>query len=138
MNNFNFYSPTEFVFGKGRAAEAGHFVKKHGGTKVLIHFGGGSAVRSGLIDTVKNPSVRREFPAVSWEVLRQHRTTPVDQIARKLNKVELRFSSDCLNSTQACKQSSLRFTQRQGELTSSLMTLVIMTENWQADDVQRR
>ena len=53
MNNFNFYSPTEFVFGKGRAAEAGHFVKKYGGTKVLIHFGGGSAVRSGLIDTVK-------------------------------------------------------------------------------------
>lgn len=53
MNNFNFYSPTEFVFGKGRAAEAGHFVKKYGGTKVLIHFGRGSAVRSGLIDTVK-------------------------------------------------------------------------------------
>ena len=53
MENFNFYSPTEFVFGKGRAAEAGRFVKKYGGTKVLIHFGGGSAVKSGLIGTVK-------------------------------------------------------------------------------------
>lgn len=53
MLNFNFYSPTEFVFGKGRAVEAGHFVKKYGGTKVLIHYGGGSAVKSGLIDTVK-------------------------------------------------------------------------------------
>lgn len=53
MNPFHFYSPTEFVFGKGRAAEAGHFVKKYGGTKVLIHYGGGSAVKSGLIDTVK-------------------------------------------------------------------------------------
>ena len=53
MENFNFYSPTEFVFGKGRAAEAGHFVKKYGGTKVLIHYGGGSAVKSGLIGTVK-------------------------------------------------------------------------------------
>lgn len=53
MNNFNYYSPTEFVFGKGRAAEAGYFVKKYGGSKVLIHYGGGSAVRSGLIDTVK-------------------------------------------------------------------------------------
>ena len=53
MLNFNFYSPTEFVFGKGRAAEAGHFVKKYGGTKVLIHYGGGSAVKSGLIDIVK-------------------------------------------------------------------------------------
>ena len=53
MENFNFYSPTEFVFGKGRAAEAGHFVKKYGGSKVLIHYGGGSAVKSGLIGTVK-------------------------------------------------------------------------------------
>lgn len=53
MNNFNYYSPTEFVFGKGRAAEAGFFVKKYGGSKVLIHYGGGSAVKSGLIDTVK-------------------------------------------------------------------------------------
>ncbi len=53
MENFNFYSPTEFVFGKGRAAETGHFMKKYGGTKVLIHYGGGSAVKSGLIGTVK-------------------------------------------------------------------------------------
>ncbi len=53
MNNFNYYSPTEFVFGKGRAAEAGYYVKKYGGSKVLIHYGGGSAVRSDLIDTVK-------------------------------------------------------------------------------------
>ncbi len=53
MENFNFYSPTEFVFGKDRAVEAGHFVKKYGGSKVLIHYGGGSAVKSGLIGKVK-------------------------------------------------------------------------------------
>ena len=53
MENFNFYSPTEFVFGKGRAAETGIYVRKYGGTKVLIHYGGGSAVKSGLIDTVR-------------------------------------------------------------------------------------
>jgi hypothetical protein len=53
MENFNFYSPTEFVFGKDRETEAGHFVKKYGGSKVLIHYGGGSAVKSGLIGTVK-------------------------------------------------------------------------------------
>lgn len=62
MNNFNFYSPTEFVFGKGRTAEAGHFVKKYGGTKVLIHFGGDSAVRSGLIDTVKKSLGEARIP----------------------------------------------------------------------------
>ncbi|MBO4436078.1 MAG: iron-containing alcohol dehydrogenase [Fibrobacter sp.] len=53
MDNFNFYSPTEFVFGKDRENECGELVKKYGGTKVLIHYGGGSAVRSGLIDRVK-------------------------------------------------------------------------------------
>ncbi len=53
MENFNFYSPTEFVFGRGRENESGKYVKKYGGSKVLIHYGGGSAVRSGLLDRVK-------------------------------------------------------------------------------------
>ncbi len=52
MNNFVFYSPTKFVFGKGEENQAGKYVKEFGGTKVLVHFGGGSAVRSGLIDRV--------------------------------------------------------------------------------------
>lgn len=52
MDNFNFYSPTEFVFGKDRENECGFFVKKFGGSKVLLHYGSGSAVRSGLIDRV--------------------------------------------------------------------------------------
>ena len=53
MDNFQFYSPTEFVFGKGSENEAGKYVKKHGGTNVLLHFGGGSAVKSGLLGRVK-------------------------------------------------------------------------------------
>ena len=53
MYNFQFWSPTEFVFGKGTENEAGKYVKKHGGTKVLLHYGGGSAIKSGLIDRVR-------------------------------------------------------------------------------------
>ena len=53
MNNFTFYSPTYFVFGKDEENNAGKYVKRFGGTKVLIHFGGGSVVRSGLLDRVK-------------------------------------------------------------------------------------
>lgn len=53
MNNFTFYSPTYFVFGKNTENEAGHYVKRFGGTRVLIHYGGGSVVRSGLLDRVK-------------------------------------------------------------------------------------
>lgn len=53
MENFTFYSPTYFVFGKDEEMNAGKYVKRFGGTKVLIHYGGGSVVRSGLLDRVK-------------------------------------------------------------------------------------
>lgn len=52
MDNFQFYSPTEFIFGKNTESECGKYVKKYGGSKVLVHYGSGSAVRSGLIDRV--------------------------------------------------------------------------------------
>ena len=53
MDNFTFYSPTYFVFGKDTENSAGEYVKKFGGNKVLIHYGGGSVIRSGLLDRVK-------------------------------------------------------------------------------------
>ncbi len=53
MNNFTFYSPTFFMFGKDTENNAGELVKRFGGSKVLIHYGGGSVVRSGLLDRVK-------------------------------------------------------------------------------------
>ena len=53
MENFTFYSPTKFVFGKGTENEAGKLIKAFGGSRVLIHYGGGSVVRSGLLDRVK-------------------------------------------------------------------------------------
>ncbi len=53
MFNFNYYTPTEVVFGKGTENQTGKMVKKYGGSKVLIHYGGGSVVRSGLLDRIK-------------------------------------------------------------------------------------
>lgn len=53
MNNFTFYSPTFFSFGKDTENETGTYIKRFGGQKVLIHYGGGSVVRSGLLDRVK-------------------------------------------------------------------------------------
>lgn len=52
MNNFNFYSPTYFEFGKGTEEKAGELVKRFGGSRVLLHYGGGSVKRSGLYDRV--------------------------------------------------------------------------------------
>lgn len=53
MNNFTFYAPTYFAFGKDTEKETGKYVKRFGGSKVLIHYGGGSVIRSGLLDRVK-------------------------------------------------------------------------------------
>ena len=53
MENFTFYAPTYFAFGKETEKETGKYVKRFGGSKVLIHYGGGSVIRSGLLDRVK-------------------------------------------------------------------------------------
>ena len=55
MFNFNYYTPTKVIFGKETENQTGTLVKKAGGSRVLVHFGGQSAVRSGLFDRIKNP-----------------------------------------------------------------------------------
>ncbi len=53
MKDFNFYAPTRVVFGRESEAKLPELIKQYGGTKVLIHYGGGSARRSGLLDKVE-------------------------------------------------------------------------------------
>ena len=53
MDNFSFYSPTEFVFGRGAELRVGDLAREYGATRVLIVYGGGSAVRSGLLARVE-------------------------------------------------------------------------------------
>ena len=53
MDNFTFCSPTYFAFGKGKENDTGMYVRRFGGSRVLLHYGGGSVVRSGLLDRVK-------------------------------------------------------------------------------------
>lgn len=52
MRDFNYYAPTEVVFGKESEEQVAALVKKYGGTKVLVHYGGKSAERSGLLDKI--------------------------------------------------------------------------------------
>ena len=44
MLNFSYYLPTHFVFGRGAEEKAGEMTRQAGGTRVLIHYGGGSAL----------------------------------------------------------------------------------------------
>ena len=52
MKDFVFYSPTQVVFGREGTGQVGALTAAFGGRKVLVHFGGGSAMRSGLLDRV--------------------------------------------------------------------------------------
>ncbi|WMC93056.1 iron-containing alcohol dehydrogenase [Kineothrix sp. MB12-C1] len=64
MDNFTFYAPTYFAFGKETENETGKYVKRFGGKKVLIHYGGGSVIRSGLLDRVKTSLSKEEISYV--------------------------------------------------------------------------
>ena len=52
MFNFNYYTPTKVVFGKGTELQVADLIKEFGGNKVLIHYGSGSVIRSGLLKKV--------------------------------------------------------------------------------------
>lgn len=54
MNSFEFYSPTKVIFGKSVENRVGEEVKARGATKLLVHFGGGSVKKTGLLDRVEN------------------------------------------------------------------------------------
>ncbi len=52
MKDFTYYAPTKVVFGANSEKQIGQLVKDFNGTKVLVHYGGKSAERSGLLDAV--------------------------------------------------------------------------------------
>ena len=52
MFDFKYYTPTKVVFGKNAEDKVADLVKEFGGKKLLIHYGGGSVIRSGLMQRV--------------------------------------------------------------------------------------
>ena len=52
MFDFKYYTPTKVVFGRNTEQQVADLIKEFGGKKVLIHYGGGSVIRSGLMKKV--------------------------------------------------------------------------------------
>ncbi len=65
MFGFNYYTPTRVVFGRDTEQKAGELVKAFGGKKVLIHYGGGSVIRSGLLKKVTDSLEAAGVPYVT-------------------------------------------------------------------------
>ncbi len=91
MENFVQYAPTEVIFGKGTESETGAEVKKWGGSRVLLVYGGGSAKRSGLLDRVEE-SLKKE--GILWEEFGGVKPNPRLAFAEEGVRKALEFQAD--------------------------------------------
>lgn len=140
MENFTFYSPTYFVFGKNAEEQTGACIKRYGGSKVLIHYGGGSVVRSGLLDRVKKSL---EAEGLSYVELGGAKPNPLSglvykgiELARK-EKVDFVLGmggGSSVDSSKAIAFGTLYdgdfwdfYCGKQGQVTKSLPIGVVMT-----------
>ena len=65
MYGFHYYTPTKVVFGRDTEAQAPALIREFGGKKALIHYGGGSVVRSGLLKRVTDSLDEAGIPYVT-------------------------------------------------------------------------
>ncbi len=93
MNSFKQYTPTEVIFGKGTENKTGEAVRKWGGSRVLIVYGGGSVVRSGLLDRVK-ASLTEE--GIAWKEFGGVRPNPYLDFAEKGVQEAIGFGADLI------------------------------------------
>ena len=77
MNNFNLHTPTDFVFGKDAELKVADKLKQYGATKVFIHYGGGSVVKSGLLQRVEDTI---KAAGISYVKLGGAQPNPIDKL----------------------------------------------------------
>ena len=93
MQSFVQFTPTEIVFGRDTQKEAGRLVKKYGASKVLLVYGGGSVIKSGLLDTVKE-SLRAE--GISFIEISGVKPNPRLSLAREGVKKAVDFGAELI------------------------------------------
>jgi len=77
MTNFTLHTPTDFVFGKDAELHVSDMLKKYGATKVLIHYGGGSIIKSGLLQRVED---NMTTAGISYVKLGGAQPNPIDTL----------------------------------------------------------
>ena len=91
MQKFVQYAPTEIVFGQDAQSDTGKKVKKWGGSRVLIVFGGGSVVRSGLLKQVEDTLIEE---GIVYEEFGGVHPNPLMGYAQKGVEEALAFDAD--------------------------------------------
>jgi len=91
MNNFTFYSPTEVVFGKDTERLVAQEIQKFRGSRVMIVYGGGSVVKSGLLGTVKDMLGKEKIPFIEISGVQPN---PKLSLAKKGIEQAIEFKAD--------------------------------------------
>lgn len=93
MQSFQYYIKTDVVFGEGSVCRAAELVKKHGGSRVLVVYGGGSAKRSGLLDRV---FALLDEALIPYDSIGGVQPNPRVQLAREGVKRAVEFRADLI------------------------------------------
>ncbi len=93
MQNFTQYTPTEIVFGRDTEKEAGKLAKKWGATKVLLVYGGGSVVKSGLLSTIEK---ELDEEGIAYTTIGGVQPNPRVALARKSIEAAVSFGADMI------------------------------------------
>ncbi|MCL2772836.1 MAG: iron-containing alcohol dehydrogenase [Oscillospiraceae bacterium] len=140
MQSFVFYTPTEIVFGKGEEEKTGQLVRKHGGNKVFIVYGGGSVIKSGLMKKITD---RLEAENTQYIMFGGVQPNPLLSHAREGVKSAVEFGADfilavgggsVIDTAKAIAHGTKnpdidiwKFWKREIELTQSLPVGVVLT-----------
>jgi len=89
MQSFIFHSPTEIAFGKGEEEKTGNLIAKYGGKKVFVVYGGGSVVKSGLLDRITS-----KFEGMQHMLFGGAQPNPLLSHAREGIKQAIDFGAD--------------------------------------------
>ena len=93
MKNFTLYTPTRIVFGKEVEKETGRLAKEQGASKVLIVYGGGSIIKSGLLKSVQK-SLQKE--GIAYTELAGVKPNPRMSLAREGVEKAISFGADLI------------------------------------------
>ncbi len=91
MEKFVYYAPTEIVFGRDTENRTAELVKKYGGTRVFVIYGGHSAVKSGLIGRIEENLKEAGIPMLAMGGVVPN---PLVSTAREMVKAALEFDAD--------------------------------------------
>lgn len=93
MKSFMFYSPTKVIFGKDAELSTADEIKKMGGSRVMVVYGGKSAVKSGLLDRILQLLEKNGLQYITCGGVRPN---PILSFARDGIKEAVRFGADFL------------------------------------------